>query len=260
MPSAKQQGWLRDHPVIVVSTAATLGVLLGGFVAVQVLAPPHPVEPKYTAKSVAETTGAAPAGDVAASSECESQTWPHLSRECMEDYRNRHRTARVIATGRIDKPVPVAAEPPPSPAETQPVPPAAATPVLADPAPPAAEQASTVSYARPEPMAAAADTKVNDAREEKKSKQAAKPAKRKPKAKTKAPRETDDDDTAVASADAEELAEDRKEARRPDRSRRIVERWTERDYDVPSGDGRGSRRVTVIRRSGSGMFESLLGD
>ena len=36
--------------------------------------------------------------------------------------------------------------------------------------------------------------------------------------------------------------------------------WTERDYDVPASNGDGQRRVTVIRRGGGGLFESLFGN
>jgi hypothetical protein len=35
-----------------------------------------------------------------------------------------------------------------------------------------------------------------------------------------------------------------------DRRGRIVERWTEREYDVPSYNGSQRRRVIVIRRNG----------
>ena len=93
----------------------------------------------------------------------------------------------------------------------------------------------------------------------------AKKAKRKPKAEPKAqPKdESNDDDDHVASADADDRPSDDRVRRstrgRADR-RRIVERWTERDYNVPSTDGRGDRRVTVIRRdNGGGIFGNLFG-
>ena len=65
----------------------------------------------------------------------------------------------------------------------------------------------------------------------------------------------DEDDTSVASNDSD----DRAAPGRVDR-RRIVERWTERDYDVPASNGDGQRRVTVIRRSNGGLFEGLFGN
>jgi len=78
MPSASRFASLRDtvrnHPVVVASSAASVGVLLGAFVAVQLLATPQPradsaaapqaaVASKGEAKPVPETTGSAPAGD-----------------------------------------------------------------------------------------------------------------------------------------------------------------------------------------------------
>ena len=77
----------------------------------------------------------------------------------------------------------------------------------------------------------------------------------------------DDDDNTVASSDADDSVSAtavpiavRSPRRASDRSRRIVERWTERDYDVPDSRG-GRRQVTVIRRnSGGGLFESLFGN
>ena len=68
------------------------------------------------------------------------------------------------------------------------------------------------------------------------------------------------DDADVASADSDDPPSDDRIARgRADR-RRIVDRWTERDYNVPSTDGRGDRRVTVIHRdNGGGIFGNLFG-
>ena len=99
MPSARRFAFLRDtvrnHPVIVATTAATGGVLLGAFVAVQLLATPQPRadsawrslqwnqvapkpvdETKPAPKPVAETTGSAPTGESVASADCDQQTWP----------------------------------------------------------------------------------------------------------------------------------------------------------------------------------------
>ena len=103
MPSLGQsaflRGTVRNHPVIVATSAATVGVLLGAFVAFELLATPQPgvdgapvraaVETKATPKPVAETTGSAPAGDSVASADCDRQTWPYLSDNCMEEVRNK---------------------------------------------------------------------------------------------------------------------------------------------------------------------------
>src|SRR5437016_8344744 len=101
MPSAKRFAVLRDtvrnHPVIVTSGAASVGVLLGAFVAVQLLATPQPrtdsapapqaalaskgeAKPVSETKPVPETTGSAPTSERTASVDCEQETWPYLSR------------------------------------------------------------------------------------------------------------------------------------------------------------------------------------
>jgi hypothetical protein len=283
------------------STAATAGVLLGGFVAFQLLATPQPrpdgapapqvaVETKVAPKPVAETNGSTPVGDSVASTECDQQTWPHLSRACMEEYR-KQRAARVITTDKLDKSTISAIEASPPPAiETKATIPAAVTPAAAEPSPvaavptpPAAPAEVEVAVAAPAPVAKPAPTttttvfaapepppaavKAEDAQppsqatvkaEAKKEKREAKKSKRKPKVDIKSPVRPDaddEDDSVVSSADSD----DRDVA--DGRSRRIVERWTERDYDVPDAYGRGQRRVTVIRRSGGGgLFESLFGN
>src|SRR5258708_40320563 len=91
MPSAKRFAMLRDtvrnHPVVVASSAASAGVVLGAFVAAQLLSPPQPradsapapqaaLASKGEAKPEPETTGSAPTSDRTASADCEQQTWP----------------------------------------------------------------------------------------------------------------------------------------------------------------------------------------
>jgi len=294
MPSAKRFASLRDtvrnHPVVIASSAASAGVLLGGFIAVQLLATPQPradsaVAPqaalasKVEAKAAPETTGSAPASDRAALGDCDQETWPHLSPPCVEEMRNKNRAARVISTDKLDKPPVSATETsPPAPveskpaaaavADTAPVPPSsppvnvasAPSAVFAPPAP-ARAAVTTAAPAPSQPAASAGAKKEAEAKKEKEKRVAAK-SKRKPKAETMtlAKQESDDDETSVASNDSENRTSDRASDRRVDR-RRIVERWTERDYDVPSSIGGGQRRVTVIRRSGSGgLFEGLFGD
>jgi hypothetical protein len=298
MPSAKRLAFLREsvrnHPVIVATSAATCGVLLGVFVAVQLLATPKPRSDSAgtaqaaivaKAKPVAETTGSAPTGEGVASAGCEQQTWPHLSRTCIEDYRNKTRVPRVVSTDKLDKPdmadmAAVGASPPASANELKLAAPAPWASSVASPAPPAiAPSVKTVNVpvkppeppapaAAPEPpVAASTDAQttsqaaVKDEAKEKreaKDKRFAKKAKHKPKAPVK--QDVDDHDSAVASDDSDDRAADDRTDRRPGRSRRIVERWIERDYEVPDYRGGGQRRVTVIRRSGGGMFESLFGN
>ena len=80
-----------------------------------------------------------------------------------------------------------------------------------------------------------------------------KKAKQNPKARAKTLAKQDvDDDGEDAVARSDDRASD-------GRSRRVVERWTERDYDVRDSNGDGQRRVTVIRREGGGLLENLFG-
>lgn len=301
MPSVGQSAFLREtvrnHPVIVATSAATVGVLLGAFVAFQLLATPQPgadgapaqvaVQTKAVPKPVAETTGSAPAGDSTASADCDRQTWPYLSDSCMEEVRNKNRVRRVISTDKLDKPTVTAIESPPSPpveasapaAEMTPAPPSAA-PAIASTAPsvtttpgpatasffapppanPVAPAPVAVATPEPLPATAAPDAQVasapvaSAAKNGTKDRRAvAKKAKQNPKAQVKmlAKQDVDDDgEDAVARSD------DRASA---GRSRRVVERWTERDYDVRDSNGDGQRRVTVIRREGGGLLENLFG-
>jgi hypothetical protein len=277
---------VRNHPVIASTTAATGGVLLGAFLAVQLLATPKlpsdsamaltAVETKATPKleeeikpapkPVAETTGSAPAGEDAASADCERQTWPHLSRVCMEEYRAKNRSARVVTTDKLDRPTVTAIETqPPAPAAAAPASPL--PPVVANPpgaSAPAPAMAPATATPQPGLIAPAlAQTPRASARSEAKERRLAQKAKRKLRGELKAPAKQDveDDGDTFASAEPDERTfEDRRSGRGDRRSRRIVERWTERDYDVPDSRG-GRRQVTVIRRNnGGGLFESLFGN
>jgi hypothetical protein len=308
MPSANQFAFLREalrnHPVIVATTAATGGVLLGVFVAVQLLAMPKPrpentvaaqaaVATKAAPEPAAETTGSAPAGENVAAN-CDQQTWPYVSRACMEEFRAKNRTTRVITTDKLDKPTIEAIEtPPPMPraspvasAPTAPTAPAPApapafTSAVAAITPPAAAESAkpatspTPVVAAPAPPEAAAATPPQPAaHNEEKDKRLTKKERRKikrelkaaPKPPVKQDVDDDEDSTFASSNGHERFAEDRgadsRSDRRGSRSRRIVERWTERDYDVVS-EGGGRRRVTVIRRgegrASSGVFGNIFG-
>jgi hypothetical protein len=260
---------------------------LGGFVVVQVFAPPKPptdgagtaqaaATTKAEPKAPAETTGSAPSGESVASAGCDQQTWPNLTRDCMEEYRNKNRGPRVVSTDRLDKPSVEVSQPAPAdefklaapapwaPSVASPAPLAAAPPVTTASAPPAAAPAPSTPAAAapvaapaeaPAPALAAVNTEAKEKPVAKKSKR---------KAKAPAKQKLDDDErTSVARGDSDDdlsndRAPDRQADRRPERSRRVVDRWTERDYDVDS-EGGGRRRVTVIRRGGGGLFENLFG-
>ena len=225
MPSARRftllRQTVRNHPVVVASSAASVGVLLGAFVAVQLLAMPQPradsapVPPatlasKGEAKPVPETTGSAPTSDRTASVNCDQETWPRLSRPCVEELRSRHRT-RAISVEKLGKPTISAIEAsPPGPVAISPPVDLVSAPsaVFAAPETPLATLASA---APPQPAANI---------EAKKDKRAATKSKRKPKAGPKAPA---NQETSVASYDSDD-------------------------------------RVTAIRRSGGGLIESLFGN
>ena len=258
---------VRSHPVIVATTAATGGVLLGAFVMFQVFVPTHPqsgpvqaaVGSKTESKTTPETTtptttGAAVAGDNAA--DCDQQTWPNLSRTCMEQIREKNRAARVVSTERP----PVAAIEKVEAVGSNPVTSAPVAPAMASVAPPAEPAVGAVPVADPAPVAAAfapPEEPQPAAKTQPKPKKVKSKTKAEPRAVAK--RDVDSDDaSAVASNDDDDR--DVRAERRPDRSRRIVERWTERDYNVRADDGDGQRRITVIRRARSaGPLEALFG-
>ena len=280
---------LREHPVIVATTAATGGVLLGAFVMFQVFAPTRPPEnsmqtaavtkpePKtIAARTEPTTTGAAAAGDSTAAADCDQQTWPNLSRPCMEQMREKNRAARVVIT---DKP-PVTTTENAQPAEMQRVasapiasavaavtPPLEPVPAVSPPAPvsdPAPSVALAVATPEPAPTEMTPQTPAQAAVKALKAERARNKSKIKgePKAVVRRDFNETSDGSVASYADDDRDVDNRdvRAERRADRSRRIVERWTERDYDVRSDDGDGQRRVTVIRRARSaGPFEALFG-
>ena len=282
---------MRNHPVIVASSAASVGILLGAFVAVQLLATPQPradsaaapqmalaskgeAKPIPETKPVSETTGSAPTSDRTASVDCERETWPYLSRPCMEEMQSKPRI-RVISTDKLDKSTITAIEAtPPARPESKPGTPAVANTATVSPSSPvdlAAAPSAVFAAPSPSPAALTSAAPPQPAAnvEATKEKRVATKSKRKPKADPRGPAKQesdDDDDTSVANNASDDRASDERSARRDDRSarrvdrRRIVEGWTERDYDVPASDGDGRRRIIVIRRSGGGLFEGLFGD
>ena len=143
-----------------------------------------------------------------------------------------------------------------------PAPPAVAPPIKTVSAPQQASEPPAAAPAAPAPITVSAQpTSPAALNNEGQEKRAAKKAKRKPKPEPRGPAKHDMEDggTTVASGNANDRAPADRAARRPDRSPRIVERWIERDYDVPSARGDGRRRVTVSRRGGGGIFENLFG-
>jgi hypothetical protein len=296
-PARRRPGIVRNHPLLVATTAASAGVVLGAYVAVQLLvttptknddaarqtvqaaAESKTVQTATESKAVrAETTGQAPSGDRdGTTTDCSRQTWPYLSRDCMELNKS---APRVVSTDKLDQPTVKAIENPPTPERTGPLPQASANASAVTTPPPAAAAATApsaapgVTAATTVPTAAPAQGGVDQAAagdlappKVTKTKHAKKPKQRsKPDDRTLA--KAEDDDQALAKADdnddapvSRESREERRTLSSPDRSRRVGERWTGREeYDVPSSDGRGQRRVTVIRRNGGGSVERFEGN
>jgi len=281
MPATSRLGFMRDavrsHPVITASWAATAGILLGTFVTVNVMMPDHRVDkigPSQAAaekadapKPVAETTGAAAAGDGVASAadSCDRQAWPYQSKDCLEAQRGKARPPRVVTTDKID-PVPARADealpkaqPTPSVAQPQPTstaisptstaPAWAATTATLGPSPTTANAAADVQQAATQPV----DPKVTPDRPKRVAKKVS------PKTlKQSQPDEAsgdDEDRVATSASDGDNATDDRVARGRADPRRRVVRSTS---YDVPSEDDRGERRVIVIRRGG-GPFETLFG-
>jgi hypothetical protein len=291
---------VRNHPFMAAAGAASVGVVLGAYIAVQLLAATdggagsqQAALDSKVASAQAETTGSATPGREAKPA-CDEQTWPYLSADCIRvvttDRRQQPgdggREARptprpqsqsapavVSVNPRPAAPTPSAAPPlagatatpPPEPAR------AAAVPIPAPaPKPPrpaetdvaqAPQQASPARAASDEAKARVshkAKTASDKAEEAPTHRRLAKRAKSKAasgrKSRDRPALDDDGDDGEIADVNS------RFDGRGDwDGSRRIVERWTERDYVVPSHDGRGQRRVTVIRRRDGGLFENLFG-
>ena len=147
----QQTGFIGNHPILMATTAASGGVLLGAYVAMQIFAAPVPNDAKVPATAPVaeskpmvkpvekpiETTASAPAKEEAATDRCEGQTWPHLSRECSEQMQ-KNRPTRVVTTDRVEKPAPETPAAPRSEA-------VAALPAAVAPAPVASAPSVTTS-------------------------------------------------------------------------------------------------------------------
>jgi hypothetical protein len=261
-------GLMKNHPIIFATTAATAGVLLGGFVAVQLLgtpakqdagskppqvalqtsAPPHIAEvPSQSAETTGSaTTETAAAAKTASVVDCSNQTWPNLTRDCMKNG-----GAVVIADKPAAPPIaPVTASAAPAVNSANNAPPLVAPPI-ATTTPEIAPAATTAALS---PVQAADKP---EAKPEAQPKQVAKKAKRKAKKPEKQELNDEDNHRAAFAADDSDERFDRTDGR-ADRSRRVVTRWRERGYDVPDEDDSSRRHVVVIRRGGS-PFGALFG-
>jgi hypothetical protein len=232
------------------------------------------LEPAATNVAPVEPSSQKSAEEKPAAADCQEQTWPYIARSCLAGEESNKRGVRVISTDKLPEPVIGALEtPPPSvtnrvvrtetphalpppPAEVaapEPAPPVN-NQIAAAPLPPAPEVEAKIEPAiaitspsapRQEPVPR--QVMVPDEQPRAAARQAAvadeqarvtqpKPA---PARKSKPAKRQYQTDDAVALQDGNSGRA------------RIVERWTEREYNVQSEDGEPQRRrVIVIRRGG----------
>ncbi len=317
MPSPRVSGYqdllfrLRNSPAAIAATAGGIGLICGAFV-VAMTSGPSATPSQVAQKAPVETTGSAtpmkvepvqaPAPiktETVAVSDCDRQTWPHITQQCLTEREATQRKVRVITTDKIAPPVvsaieqetkdaprvtnapvqkheparatvnvapattPAVSTPAPAPVATVTPPPAQAkaAPVIDRPAPvatpivtqmvaptpvpvpvpvaaptpaPAPKPQIAVTAEQP-PQAVTTQQPLKAAATDKRSKSRDARDRRTREAKSRrAPaRDSDDDDAADYSP-------------RP----RVVERWIEREYVVPSEESSQRRRVIVIRRGG----------
>jgi hypothetical protein len=239
----QRTGFFANHPVLTATTAASGGVLLGAYVAMQIFAAPIPNDAKVPAtapmaeakppvkqvEKPVETTGSAPAKeDVAAADRCERQTWPYLSRECTEQMQ-KNPPQRVVTTDRVEKTVPEA--------PSAPAPSAGIAPNTGPSAPPT-PATKAVEPATPKPAVAATPP-------------ASPPRAAEPAPKVQAPvaasapaSANSQQDAAVtnASAPASKSAEKRKVKQAKERARK-----QERDREILDGSDDGQTFAGVER-------------
>lgn len=228
-----------------------------------------------TPANTAETTGSAPAkDDVAAADRCRGQTWPNLTRDCMEQMRSRKPT-RTVTTDHGERAASDAQPSAQSNSAAAPAPAANASntaaaiapPIAAAPAPQPADNQVATTPPSTEPAATPANRPdVASAKPAKSEKHKVKEARR------KKPKSEEGDDHAFAYApygDRDDAWGDRRSLRpenRSDRSRRerVIVRGEDNGGDRMSE--RGDRRVIVIRRDrdsgfgGGGIFGNLFGN
>jgi hypothetical protein len=276
--STSSRSWLL--PLLVATGSVSIGVVLGAFVAVQMLATPvkpdlrsqqAALDSKATARST-ETTGSASTDDGGVG--CGNQTWPYLSRDCVAQSEAKSsetpkpepepKNLRVVTPDNVDQSAVAAIEvPPPANATKEPAPPVA-SPAAAETAAPLPPQSAETHLATAPASTASAPTVTASApaatsdqpqspaqaRAKPKHERTAKKSKHKLKIEEQA-KPDDEDDARVAS---DEDDDDGRIVRSP----RRVGRWRDPQYGVPSDEGRDQRRVVVIRRNeepfGGGPF------
>jgi hypothetical protein len=253
---------LRERPLTLAAGALVCGALLGGLMVGKPADSPNnaPVRAAETTGSaqpsgpVAKAEATPPANDSTASVDCEQQTWPYLSHECAS---RKRRSVRVITTDRLAEPVVSAIEAPPPASNMSPTASPSASNVSPPAPPPAGNASPTASPLAPPPQIAAVEPSVPPpagasgttdspkevSRREISSREVSpKEVSKQPKRKKARSRERSIERSIEVDDDSDQIGE------RDRGGARVVERWTEREYDVPSDDRSGRRRVIVIER------------
>lgn len=310
MPSPWVSGYqdllfrLRNSPAAIAATAGGIGLICGALV-VAITSGPSATPSKVAQKPPVETTGtatplkvepvAAPAPvktETAAVSDCDRQTWPHITQQCLTEREAAQRKVRVITTDRIAPPVVSAIEqetkdalritnapvqkseparetvnvaPATKPAASTPAPAPVATvippPALEAKAIPFVDRPATVAAPNVTPVVApaAAPVPLPAARPQMTVTNEQSPRAVANEIRTKSARDARDKRTREAQsrrAPARDSDDDDDVADYSPRSR-VVERWTEREYLVPSEQSSQRRRVIVIRRGDQNPFGSF---
>lgn len=263
-------------PLFVAAGSVGIGVVLGAFVAVQMLATPVKTDARTQQASLtskpapvaAETTGSASSDDGGVG--CGGQTWPYLSRNCVQQTEARDakpgpapsaqsaisdpqkaepepKNLRVVAPDNVDRAAVAAIETKPAAPTKEPAANANQTALAIEATPVAQAAVSTEPAAADVPAAASVATSVPEAaaplplakpHTNSKPVHTAKKVRHKPKIEDEA-KPDDQDDNHVASGD-----DDDQSMVRVERPRRIGGRG----YDEEATYDRRDRRVEVIRR------------
>ena len=211
--------------------------------------------------------------------DCDQQAWPYITPQCLAERESGQRKVRVISTDKLAAPVVSAIEATPSPSPSPspkpkqasapiPSPPQAISPapvprpasVRVDPVTetPATPTVAPASSASAEPPAAGAlfdptpQSVASTAVRGKNARDTREKRKRDAKRDAKSRRAPVQDDRREArdDIDDDDAESTRTVAQDSRRSGRVVERWTEREYEMPSYDSSLRRRVIVVRRGG----------